>query len=468
MGKDLFNASDAISWASCRRRAWLDHNVPPDYTEVVDPFDELVQEKGLIHERDVLATLGNYETAVSIDHTQKLMARQTPLIYQGFLVSDSLGVVCQPDFLRLDDGEYRALDAKLASRVDNKKEQMAQIGAYDIVLGSSRRAQALLPEGETYELTDKNLRTAETFLEDMMSLMATPERPDANFVATKCNACPYRSICVPEFEQAGNLGLNYFVDNRAIPELKSRGIGDLNALAAASVGDLEDVPYLKKEQKQERAILQSQSFLQKRVLQVGDIVLPPGNAIHFDIETWPFGANGEGEIYLYGFFLPPYGPDNYEYVWADDDEVGFRSALDMIEGYRQTIRDAVLVHYSPFELQQIRRLAERYGLADDDTVQWVLGDSSSCFDIRTAIIDALILPLTGYGLKAICKSPALVNFQWELEESSSQWSVVRYADYLASSDTEEREAIKAELLSYNRDDVRATRAQEVWLAGLRG
>ena len=135
----------------------------------------------------------------------------------------------------------------------------------------------------------------------------------------------------------------------------------------------------------------------------------------------------------------------------------------MIDGYRKTIRSAVLVHYTNFELLQIRRLAERYELLGHAVVDWLLNDPSSCFDIQKSVTQALILPVTGYGLKAICKNPDLVNFQWDVEESGSQWSVVRYNDYLECSDETQRVSIKDELLSYNRDDVAATRAQEVWL-----
>ena len=467
--RPFFNASDAISWAYCRRRVWFDHNPPDGFTEVVDPFDELVLKKGLEHENAVLASLGPYRTAESVEHTRAMMGQGIPLIYQGLLVDETLGVVCQPDFLRLDEGEYRAEDAKFSTRLQGKKEQIAQLGTYDIVLGSKRRTRALLVDEQIYELTEKDLRTAETFLADMRELMAMAERPAANFVATKCRECPYSATCIPRFEADENLGLDYFVDNRALPALNKRGIHRLSDLGNAHVSDLDNVPYLKAPEKQERAILQAQSYLEKRIIRVGDIELPPGNAIHFDIETWPFGANGQGTVYLWGFLVPPYDKArNYEHVWADesDDRAGFLSALDMIDGYRQTIRSAVLVHYSNFELVQIRRLAERYELLEHPVVDWLLNDPSSCFDIQKSVTKALLLPVTGYGLKAICKNPALVNFQWDVEESGSQWSVVRYCDYLECGDETARASIKDELLSYNRDDVAATRALEVWLTRL--
>jgi uncharacterized protein len=68
-------------------------------------------------------------------------------------------------------------------------------------------------------------------------------------------------------------------------------------------------------------------------------------------------------------------------------------------------------------------------------------------------------------LKTVCKHQKVVNFQWEVEESGSQWSVVRYLDYLCAQDPGDKERIKEEILCYNRDDVRATQALELWLRG---
>jgi uncharacterized protein len=56
-----------------------------------------------------------------------------------------------------------------------------------------------------------------------------------------------------------------------------------------------------------------------------------------------------------------------------------------------------------------------------------------------------------------------VNFQWEDEESGSQWSVVQYIKFVRSDDAKVREAIKESIVRYNRDDVRATRKLEEWL-----
>ncbi len=100
------------------------------------------------------------------------------------------------------------------------------------------------------------------------------------------------------------------------------------------------------------------------------------------------------------------------------------------------------------------------------SVAWLLGDDSPLFDMQNPVLNCLALPLQGYGLKDICKHPNLVNFQWENEESGSQWSVVQFNRFRSEKDLTEKQKLKTELLSYNRDDVIATRRLEIWIRKL--
>ena len=106
-------------------------------------------------------------------------------------------------------------------------------------------------------------------------------------------------------------------------------------------------------------------------------------------------------------------------------------------------------------------------MEDHSTVTWLLDATEGpLYDIRKAVTQNLVLPLPGYGLKNICKHPDLVNFQWENDESGSQWSVVQYFEFLNTDNDEKKQALKDDILTYNRDDVRATRALEEWLRRL--
>jgi predicted RecB family nuclease len=108
-------------------------------------------------------------------------------------------------------------------------------------------------------------------------------------------------------------------------------------------------------------------------------------------------------------------------------------------------------------------------MRDHPVVAWLLGEALPLFDMSKVVKRCLALPTPGVGLKAVCKHPKLVNFQWQNEVSGSQWSVVQYVRFLRSKDSLERQRIRADIIGYNHDDVRAARALEVrlraWSAG---
>jgi predicted RecB family nuclease len=97
------------------------------------------------------------------------------------------------------------------------------------------------------------------------------------------------------------------------------------------------------------------------------------------------------------------------------------------------------------------------------TVLYLLGNNSPLFDMQKPVLESLVLPLQGYGLKDICKHPKLVNFQWEDGSSGSQWSVVQFYRFLTEPDPDQKQTLKEQILGYNRDDVIATRRLEEWL-----
>jgi uncharacterized protein len=377
-------------------------------------------------------------------------------------------VVAQPDFLILEDEGYRAVDAKLARSMKDKPDVRIQLAVYQQVLKSKLPAKALLGGGESELISDKDLARADEFLVDMKEL-ATSERPVAHYGATRCKACPYRDVCIPEFQAAGDLGQNYFVDVRAIPRLHDAGVSTLSDLQASDADALPDVPYFKGEKKH-KAVLHADALLNQKVVVLSKSAPIQGTPIHFDIETNPLAADGLEEVYLWGFLPPPYGIEDFAYVWhdggPDNDRQAWDNFLAMASSYRDRYSDAVFVHYARFERDVISRYARNFGDVEHPIVQWLL-NGGGLFDLRETVVNSLVLPTNGYGLKEICKHKDLVNFQWELEESGSQWSVVRFHDFLNAETKGQREPIMREILSYNRDDVRATRALEVWLEDLR-
>lgn len=468
--KGLIKPSDATSWISCIRRAWLDRH--QSIACEVNSFNQLLMNLGLEHEAAILAKLKNQYSvtqATSFDDTNSLMQQGVPVIYQGQLLNEQEGLVGYPDFLiRHESGQYQPANAKL-SLSEHKKAIQIQLGIYRRLLANELPAIVFLGDGRTALLGNEIDPLADAFITDMRSLLDTQQQPAARYSHSKCCACPYHTHCSAEFEAKEDISLLYGIHGHAADHLAAAGISTITQLATSKVESIPDVPYLKGNKRKHRAILQAQSFLTGNLFQLDSAALPEGTWIHFDIEDNALTPTRERHVYLWGFLVPTYTRENFEYVWTDDatsDYEGWISFLQKIEAYRSRYSPLVLAHYSNHEKATIKQYATRYAMEHHDTVTWLLGNDSPLFDMQKPIMDCLVLPLQGYGLKDICKHPDLVNFQWENSESGSQWSVAQFHRFQSETDLTEKQKLKTGIMQYNRDDVIATRQLEVWLRNL--
>lgn len=465
----LIKPSDASAWVSCFRRIWLDKHQSEGIAAEISDFDQLLRHAGLEHETAVLAKLQqqyDVHKASSIEHTRELMQQGVSVIYQGRLLDEQAGLIGYPDFLiRHESGQYQPADAKL-SHSANKKSIQIQLGLYRRILDNQLPAIVFLGDGSTTSLGEEIDPLVDEFVMHMQQLLVLKQPPIVHYSHSKCRICPYFKQCQPEFETNEDLSLLYGIHGRTASGLVAAGITTITQLASSSFETIPDVPHLKGHKSKQRAVLQAKSILTGTIFKLNKITLPEGTWIHFDIEDNPLTPSRERHVYLWGLLTPPYTKENFEYVWTDDesrDYHGWVSFLDKIEQYRARYSPLVLAHYSNHEKSTIKKYAERYTMEHHTTVLWLLGDDSPLFDMQKPVLNGLVLPLQGYGLKDICKHKDLVNFQWEDKDSGSQWSVVQFHRFLAETNLQENLRLKTEILGYNRDDVMATRKLEEWL-----
>ncbi|MDP1559082.1 MAG: TM0106 family RecB-like putative nuclease [Nitrosomonas sp.] len=465
----LIKPSDAATWASCLRRVWLDKHQHAGVEIEASDFDQLLRQIGLKHETKVLSRLQQQHEvhkATSVEHTRELMQQGVPVIYQGRLLDEPAGLIGYPDFLiRHESGQYQPADAKL-SHSANKKGIQIQLGLYRRILGNSLPAIVFLGDDSIAMLGDEADPLVDEFVMSMKHLLALKQQPIVHYSHSKCRVCPYFDQCQPEFEANQDLSLLYGIHGRAASSLAAVGITTITQFANSRVEAIPDVPHLKGDKRKHRAILQAKSMLSGKVFKLNEIVLPEGTWVHFDIEDNPLTPSRERHVYLWGLLAPPYTNEDFDYVWTDDETQDYRgwiSFLEKIEQYRAQHSPLVLAHYSNHEKSTIKKYAERYTMKNHTTVLWLLGDGSPLFDLQKPVLNSLVLPLQGYGLKDICKHKDLVNFQWEDAESGSQWSVVQFNRFLTEENPQEKLRLKMEILGYNRDDVIATRRLEEWL-----
>tara|TARA_R110002073_G_scaffold335499_1_gene527640 strand:+ start:5903 stop:7324 length:1422 start_codon:yes stop_codon:yes gene_type:complete len=467
MSRPLIKPSDARAWTQCARQAWLDNK--GDFKEVsLPPFEQMVVDLGLQHEHAVLEELKtryHVQKASSVEDTKRLMKQGVEVIYQAQLLDDRERISGYPDFLiKHECGDYQPADAKLSLSAE-KKEIQVQLGLYRLLLGTSLPAIVFLGDGSREEIGDEANAIRQRFVTEMRALLSEDYEPLVRYSHSKCRACTYYEHCKPEFIAKEDLSLLYSVDGRAVSHLEAAGIDTISKMAASDPHDIPDVPYLSGEKKS-RAVLQAKSWFDGKVYQTDSIVLPSGQWVHFDIEDNPLTGTGEKHVYLWGFLVPEYADSRFEYVWTDNEEQdrdGWLAFLDLISEYRRRFPALVLAHYSSHERTTINMYAKRYDMENHETVQYLLADDGPLFDLQKPILSALVLPLQAYGLKDICKHRELVNFQWEDDDSGSQWSVVQFHRFLQEGAPPAKDALKQAILGYNRDDVKATLYLERWL-----
>jgi uncharacterized protein len=469
----VINASEAVTWVKCRRRAWFDRNPPSDLQVSIDPFDELIQQRGRAHEERIRDQYDSWTQAESLESTDLLIDQGTEVIYQPHLEDRNRGLRGRPDFLeRTPSGEYQVADAKLANSLRDHPEIKIQLAVYRKLLNSRLPAKVFLGSGEVEEVGDEVSKEADKFVTDMQSILDSAERPAVHYVDSKCRTCPYDGVCRPDFEKNSDLSLIPGLDKRSIGHLHAMGIKTIEALAKQDYLQIPDIPYLKGEAKKRRVVMQAKSLSTGDIVVVEPLEFRRGEWIHIDFEANPFSELTENEVYLWGLLYPPGRQEDFDYSFSPggrlSDERAWLEFIGKLAACRERYEAPLFVHYSPYERMQIDTYAKRYGMKNQPTVNWLLSREGPLLDLRELVMKSLALPVTGYGLKEICRNKALVNFQWQQEESGSQWSVVQYIDFLNESDASKRERIRQSILTYNRDDVCATRALEMWLRAVSG
>jgi len=239
------------------------------------------------------------------------------------------------------------------------------------MLGNRLPAIVFLGDGEKVQIGNEANAIANQFVTEMRKLLTSDEEPTVRYSHSKCRACPYYTHCKPAFEAKEELSLLYGIQGRAATGLENKRINTITQLAGADPHSIPDVPYLKGHENKQRAVLQAKAYLAGEIFQLSPVSLPKGQWVHFDIEDNPLTGNGEKHVYLWGFLVPDYSLDSFEYVWTNhgvEDKQGWLQFLAKIEQYRQQYPDLILAHYSSHERTTISTYAKRYGMEDNATV----------------------------------------------------------------------------------------------------
>src|SRR2546421_33822 len=491
-GQLIFSATDLVTFLGCRHATFLDHRQLEDPAPLPaeDPYVELLQQKGLEHERsyrEQLRTQG--QNVIDIpsggsleertEQTRAAMAAGPEVIYQGAFsdgrwhgYADFLLRV--PGESRFGDYHYEPLDTKLAHAT--KPKHLMQLGIYADLL---TRVQARAPErlhvalgtGETVLLPTRDFQyylagareRFETFV-DAMPKESTGEPCSA------CSLCRWRERCEGEWAAADHLSLVARITRGQREKLNAAGVTTMAQLAAlppatpiASLqpDTLERLRAQARLQDGKRRDGRPRPELLPAVAGKGFARLPRPSAgdLFFDMEGDPL-LDG-GLEYLFGFaFLEPAQP-TFRLFWGHDraaEKAAFEAAMDFIAERLAADSDAHVYHYASYEESAVKRLAMMHGTREaevDDLLR-----QGRLVDLYQVVREALRVSEPSYSLKNL---EVFYMRPREGAVTTANASVVAYERWRKLGD----ECLLEEIARYNEADCISTFKLRDWLIKLR-
>lgn len=464
-------AQDLYNYTKCAHRVYLDGHGDPKEKSEVSSFIKLLWEMGLQKELEHLGSLAGTPLAdlkgLSIEaaenRTRELMQSGAPLIYQGVIRDDDL--LGRPDLLvrrddhtsNLGDYYYEAVDIKAGrgweerdgERTKFKRHYALQIMFYRNIL---QRLQGYAPaqgriinvDSETEEFDCVEFEADyEDALSAVRALVSAQEQSEP-VLSSACGQCEWYRRCRRWVEDMRDPTGLFFIGKQKF-ELKTRGLGTIEAIAAMNVDDYLDgpnkIPRMGKKSL-ERMKRRAQVVLSgKPEIRSGYHFPASAQEIYFDIEDDPT----QGLVYFFGLVLQDHtGRDDFLFFQADGPEEE-ENTVRLFWGFIKDHPQAVFYVYSHKERSTLRALMNRYKLEPAVYEQYCQQE----FDLYKFIVDYSDWPTYSYGIKQIARQ---IGFNWRDVDPSGANSIAWFNDYLKDRS---RKELLQRILDYNEDDCRA-------------
>lgn len=481
----------ASDFASCHRptrcdlRVFLRHHRQQEAEP--GPYDHVLRQLGLRHERDHLATLGKFAdaSAASLEEQVKKTAdsieAKVPVLYQpAFLATERIcgidvEIVGIPDFLILDGDGYLIRDSKMARRIDeeNHPEILMQLQLYGWLFQRScgqalKGLQVCAGTGEIVTVPYNGGATALRELERLLAIKQLTAEPYEPVGWTKCLGCGFTDRCWTQAEKNSDVALVYCVDQSLARTLHSQGVRTrkelLSNFDATSLSELKR-PYGNREQRVGKAaerILRFADAMEKRqeIVLSAPAITPHKNYVMFDLEGMPPHLDELDKIYLWGAQVFGEKPSDFMVALSgfgsDGDREGWLKFLDNAKQIFETHGDIPFVHWAPYEQTYLRRYAGRYG--DIGGIASRVG--RNLLDLLTIARESVVLPLPSFSLKVV---EDYVGFERKEAEYGGAWAMATFIEATETSDEGKRKELMDKIVAYNKEDLEATWAVFQWL-----
>lgn len=488
----LFSASDLVTFMGCRHATWLDAAAArggAKSPEVVDAQTELLQQRGLEHERAYLQELQSaglrIETIAaegSVDEralaTREAMRRGADIIYQGALLdrpwhgySDFLRRVEVPS--TLGGWSYVVVDTKLARTA--KASHAAQLGVYAKLLETE---QGVLPETLHVKLgdgTEASLPASDcnhyigAAMQRLEKYVAEPPAQSEPEPCTQCQYCRWLPVCEARWAEVDHLSGVANMRSTQARYLRDAGITTMAQLASWKGSNLKGLAPAIVDRLSHQARLQvakrTDGEDRYEVLPIepgrGFFRLPKPSAgdIYFDMEGDPLYPGGLE--YLFGFVTGSSAAPVFTPFWAhnrDEEKRAFEEAVDFIVDRLTAYPDAHVYHYAAYEASALKRLSTLHATREaeiDDLLR-----RGKLVDLYRVVAEGVRVSEPRYSIKNL---EVFYMQKRAGEVKTAGDSVVMYERWRELQDA----VLLAEIADYNRIDCVSTVMLRDWLLGIR-
>lgn len=482
-------ASKLYDYTQCPHKVWRDAYGPQEEKiQEVNPFVELLWNRGVLHEEKVVATIGEYFDCRSgsleerFKKTIDAMNSKTPLIYQGVLKYESLLGI--PDLIRLQPNGtyipveiksgmgYEGLDEESDEGGKMKKHYAVQLCLYIDLLEKLKfehadRAQIIdghfnLAEYDANAIINsRSKQTAWEFYlqtKNNVEVLLANQAQNKPSSSGKCKLCPWYSSCKKWVKENHDLtGIFYVGGSRRDKINEDLGIFTIDDIVNL---DIKDALEQKKKDKQFlygvgedtlRKIVNRANILSniKKPVLYEKIELPEVDyELFFDIEDDPT----QEFVYLHGVYeRSPNGERFLDFTAKDNTREAEKEAWSNFWGYIRSLpKDNFSVYYySPHEKTTYRKMQKQYpDVVTEDELEEFFGNPNIIDLYNQIVLKKTDWPLPSYSIKEIA---VYLGFKWRDETPSGALSIQWFNDYLEKKD----QAILTRILEYNEDDCKA-------------
>jgi uncharacterized protein len=306
----------------------------------------------------------------------------------------------------------------------------------------------------TVDLLEWLPRMRET-LKDAVQMLLARREPEVFISRQRCSLCHWYSHCYALAQSQQHLSLVPGVTPNRYEYLQAIGVDSVASLADAcpiNLGETMGREVGAQLKQQAQAIVEQRAIRKSNdngFLDIRQTIPTAEVELYFDIEAEP-----ERNLdYLLGILLVD-RQTNSEHFYPflaekpEDEGLIWQQFVAVVSAYE----DAPIFHFSEYEVETIKRLANLYK-TPRDRMESLL---SRCVDLHKRTISSVTFPVESYSLKALAN---WIGFQWRDRGVSGDQCVCWYDRWLQTGDRTFLEAI----LRYNEDDCRATFHLKNWL-----